>query len=207
MNRFSRVVWLLVGLGVTTTLNCLVLAEEVGDGPVPAENEVVMSPGTKITATTKVGTITITAGKGLKRLYTWEGATRSVEMWPREERWYGSLGLYFPGPGEHWANHKGITRGVVEEGQQHFDTTEEAQKWLAGRVYMPCVYHDDGLVVGWSKTPARRQLNVEVWQIRIKGKKPTKLPGSQSDKIKVEQPERKQKSKAEESAAPDRPRQ
>jgi hypothetical protein len=164
---------------------------QVGDGPVPARNEVVMTPGMKITATTTAGKITINAGKGLKRSYTWEGATRSVEMEPREERWYGSLGLYFPGPGEHWKNHKGITRGVVEEGQQHFKTTDEALKWLGERKWMPYVYRDDGLVVGWNKTPARRQLNVEVWQILINGKKPTKLRGSQDDKIKVEVPKEK----------------
>jgi hypothetical protein len=159
---------------------------EVEDGPVPARNEVVMAPGMRITATTPTGTITVRAGKGLKRSYTWEGGTRSVEMWPRYDRWYGSLGLYFPGPGEHWENHKGITHAVVEEGQQHFETTDEALKWLAERKWMPYVYGNDGLVVGWCKTPAQRQLNVEVWQVLIKGKKPTELPKSQGNKIKIE---------------------
>lgn len=153
-----------------------------------AFEEVVMSPGMSITAETPVGKMTITAGKGLNRSYTWEGATRSVEMIPREERWYGSLGLYFPGPAEHWNEHNGITRGVVEEGQQHFKTAEEFREWLAARKYMPYVYREDGLVVGWRKAPARKQLNVEVWQIYINGKKPAKLDGSQGDKIKVEEP-------------------
>jgi hypothetical protein len=175
-------------LGVVVGLSLPGYADEVGDGSVPARNEIVMSPGMKITAETRVGKITITSGKGLKRSYTWEGATRSVEMWTRDERWYGSLGLYFPGPDEHWEEHKGITRGVVEEGQQHFKTAAEARKWLAGRKYMPYVYRGDGLVVGWQKVPARKQLNVEVWQIYINGKKPAKLDGSQDDKIKVEKP-------------------
>jgi hypothetical protein len=139
MNRHFPIVCVLIGLGAADTLD-LVRADDVRDGPIPAKCEVVMSPGMKITATTNVGTITVTAGKGLKRSYTWEGAMRSVEMWPREERWYGSLGLYFPGPGDHWQNHKGITRGVVEEGQQRFETTDEARKWLAGRTYMAYVY-------------------------------------------------------------------
>jgi hypothetical protein len=175
--------------------------DEVEDGPVPARNEVVMTPRMKITATTPTGKITITADKRLKRSYTWEGATRSVEMWPRDDRWYGSLGLYFPGPGEHWKNHKDITRGVVEEGQQHFKTAEEALKWLGERKWMPYVYRDDGLVVGWSKTPARRQLNVEVWQILINGKKPVKLRASQDDKIKVEQPKATRKGDTKDGAA------
>ncbi len=160
-------------------------ADEVGDGPVPAENEIVMSPAMKITATTSQGAITITAGKGLKRSYTWEGATRSVEMWPRKKRWYGSLGLYYPGPGDHWSPHNGIARGVVQEGQQHFKTVDEAMKWIAEQTWLPFVYRNDGLAVGWGKNLSRKQLDVEVWQIYIDGKKPTKLPGSHDDTIVV----------------------
>ena len=37
------------------------------------------------------------------------------------------------------------------------------------------------------KVPARKQLNVEVWQIYVNGKKPAKLDGGQDDKIKVEE--------------------
>ena len=118
-------------------------------------------------------------------------------MWPREKRWYGSLGIYFPGPGDHWNEHNGITRGVVEEGQQHFETPEQALKWIdehkstkyvGGRPFMHYAYRNDGLMVGWSKTPERKQLNVEVWQIYIDGKKPTKLAGSDDEKIVMEKP-------------------
>jgi hypothetical protein len=160
--------------------------EKAGDHPVPPKNEVVMSPGMRITATTPKGTITITAVNDLTRSYTWEGATRSLEMWPRSQRWYGSLGLYFPGPGFHWKEHKGIARAVVEEGQQHFKTAEAAMKWIKSRNWMPFVYRDDGLMVGWDKTLPRKQLNVEVWQILIDAKRPKRLPGSQNDKIVVE---------------------
>lgn len=175
------IAWPLRGLG-EYPFNVL-SEDEVGDAPIPAENEVVMSPGMKITAETPKGKITITAGKGLKRSYTWEGATRSVEMWPRAKRWYGSLGLYYPGPGEHWKEHKGITRAVVAEGQQHFKSVEEFRKWLADRNWIPLVYSDDGLVVGWKA--ADNTLHVEVWQIYINGMKPVKLDGSQNDKVQT----------------------
>jgi uncharacterized protein (TIGR03067 family) len=162
---------------------------EVRDGPVPARNEIVMSSGMKITAKTPVGTISITAGKGLRRSYTWEGATRSVTMEPREQRWYGSLGIAYPGLGCHWKPHNGIARAVTEEGQQHFKTEAEALEWLRKqKKWLPLVYRNDGLVVGWTKYLPRKQLNVDVWQIYIAGKKPTKLPGGQDDKIKVELP-------------------
>ena len=56
-------------------------------------------------------------------------------------------------------------------------------KW--GEGYL--VYRDDGLAAGWEKNEgAGGTLSVSVWQIYINGNKPTKLPGSQNDKIIVE---------------------
>lgn len=151
--------------------------------------ELVMRPGMTITAQTTAGTIAITAGSDLERTYTWEGASRSATLNPRAERWDGSLGAYYPGPGEHWAAHNGITRGVLEEGQQHFASEQQATKWLRKQsVYYPTVHRDDGLVVCFGKVLPRRQLNVEVWQILIRGAKPEKLPGSDNSKIKVTNP-------------------
>ena len=148
-----------------------------------AAPELVMQEGMTITATTKAGTIAILAGRKLERTYTWEGASRSATLDPREERWHGSLGAYFPGPGL-WREHKGITRGVLEEGQQHFKSEGEAMKWLREQAgYYPTVYRDDGLVVSFDKTLERRQLDVNVWQILVGGEKPRKLPGSANDKI------------------------
>jgi ankyrin repeat protein len=74
---------------------------------------------------------------------------------------------------------------VTEEGQQHFKSVNEAMEFLRTRAWMPYVYRDDGLVVGWGKTLARKQLNVDVWQIFVNGQKPTQLPGSQNEKIIV----------------------
>src|SRR5688500_9981860 len=95
-----------------------------------ATPELVMQPGTEIVAETTTGAITISADSHLKRTYHWEGASRSATLWPRKERWYGSLGAYYPGPGEHWRAHNGITRGVLQEGQQHLASEQEALKWL-----------------------------------------------------------------------------
>lgn len=158
---------------------------DAGDGPIPAGAEVVMAPGSSITAETSTGTIKITAGKGLLRSYTWEGATRSVEMGAREKRWQGSLGIGWPGSGDHWKEHNGISRGVLEEGQMRFTSVAAAMKWIKERAkWLPLVYRNDGLLVGFGKNLSRKQLNVEVWQIYINGKKPTKLAGSQDAKIR-----------------------
>ena len=143
-----------------------------------------MTEGSSIKATTTAGTIVIEAGKGLHRSYTWDGATRSVELEPRNKRWYGSLGAYYPGPGEHWKDNKGITRGVLEEGQQHFKTEAEAREWIRTQAgYYPVVYRNDGLLVAFGKVLERKQLNVEVWQIFIGGKKPKELKGSEDEKL------------------------
>jgi ankyrin repeat protein len=155
-------------------------------GRLPATCEVVMSPGMKITATTSVGTIAVTAADELTRSYTWDGGTRSVEMEPQKSRYFGSLGLFFEGVDVHWREHHGIARCSTEEGQQDFKTVEEVMKWINEPERMRPVYRDDGLMVGWYKDLPRKMLRVHVWQILINGKKPTRLPGSQNDKIVVE---------------------
>jgi ankyrin repeat protein len=63
---------------------------------------------------------------------------------------------------------------------------EEVMKWIKEPERMSPVYRDDGLMVGWYKDLPRKMLRVHVWQILINGKKPTRLPGSQNDKIVVE---------------------
>ncbi|MBZ0188395.1 MAG: hypothetical protein K8F91_19260 [Candidatus Obscuribacterales bacterium] len=148
-----------------------------------------MTPGMQITAWTSNGPITVTAVDDLRRIYCWDGASRSVELIPRELRWNGSLGIYFPGPGNHWSEHNGIARCVVEEGQQHFSSQDEALKWLQKmcKRKMPIVYTGDGLVVRWTKILPRKQLSVDVFQLYVNGKKPSALPGSTDDSITITQ--------------------
>ncbi len=155
-------------------------------GRLPATCEVVMSPGMKITATTSVGTIAVTAADELTRSYTWDGATRAIEMEPQKSRTFGSLGLFFEGTVVHWREHHGIARCSTQEGQQDFKSVEEAMKWIKEPERLYPVYRNDGLMVGWYKDLPRKMLDVHVWQILINGKKPTRLPGSQDDKIVVE---------------------
>ena len=96
--------------------------------------EAVMVEGMSISFTNSHGSMTVTAGKGFERRYTWAGDTRTVNMWPRKKRWYGSLGMYNPGAYitgelEQWKEHDGIKRYVVEEGQRHFTNATEAVAW------------------------------------------------------------------------------
>ncbi len=160
-----------------------------GDPQIPAINETVMPANATIEATTPEGTITIKSGKGLKRYYSWDGATRSVVMLPRTARWYGSMGMYYDGPGFHWLPHKGIKRGVLDEGQQHFNTKDEALAWLQSPYQKDCVYRDDGLVVCYSKR--FHTLNVDVWQIYIEGKTQSPNKEAAGDRIWASKEEHK----------------
>ena len=149
--------------------------------------EWVMHEHDSVSATTDTGLIQIKAGKGLERSYTWEGASRSAILIPREERWYGSLGAYYPGPENHWQAHNGVTRGVLQEGQQHFTSLEEAQKWLKTQSNMiSTVYSKSGLVVSFGKKLEREQVNIELWQIFINKNKPDKINGAKDGVIKYE---------------------
>jgi hypothetical protein len=141
--------------------------------------ELVMKEGDRITATTSAGTVEILAGEGLKRTYTWDGESRSASLWARRERWEGSMGGYFPGPGQHWRDHHGIRRGVLEEGQQHFKNRADAEAWIKEQSgYYATVHSKSGLVVSFDMNPLRKQINVKVSQIFINGKVPANLPGA-----------------------------
>jgi hypothetical protein len=169
--------------------------------------EAVMVEGMSISFTNSHGSITVTAGKGFERRYTWAGDTRTVIMYPRKKRWYGSLGMYNPGAYikgevEQWKEHDGIKRYVVEEGQRHFTNTTEAVEWTRRGSGDPdnldYIYNDTGLVVGMDKQPRSLEerkkidfpgtLEVDVWQIYINGKKPQKLDGSKNKDITVYYP-------------------
>ncbi|SRR5258708_7486191 len=165
----------------------------------PSEREMVLSEGTTITVYPLphkqalypqsgdipfTGSLQIRAGSGFRRYYTWDGETRWVDLWPRDTRWYGSFGAYYPGPGSHWRSNHGITRGVLEEGQMHFDRMEDAQSWLASKPY--AVYTHDGLVVDFRKTTgAGGTLGVDVWEILVRKQRPTRLKDSHDDLVSV----------------------
>lgn len=187
-----------------TTVVVLTLASTLARAENSNRCEAVMVEGMRITFTNSNGGMTITAGKGFERLYSWAGDTRSVEMWPRKQRWYGSLGMYNPGaysPGElePCREHDGIKRFVVEEGQRHFTNTSDAVAWILKRGRpLDYVYNDSGLVVGMDKQPPSLEMRkkvdfpgtllADVWQIYINGRKPQKLEGSKNAAITVYYP-------------------
>lgn len=152
-------------------------------------NEVVMSEGMTIVATNDLGNMSIKAGKGFERSFTWSGGTRSIILKPRKQRWNGSFGLYFPGSGNHWKEHDGITRAVVEEGYLHFNSLDELLTYIDRfEDKENLVYTDEGLFVYWDKrSGAGGTLSVLIWQFFINGNKPSNIPGSDNSRISVSQ--------------------
>jgi hypothetical protein len=156
----------------------------------PPERETVMAKGMKITAVAPIGKMTIEAGDGFQRIYTWENCTREADLWPRAERWYGSYGIYSPGPEGLWENCNGIRRGVLEEGQQNFKNIDEVLAFV--RKYkehtspkQALVYNNQGLFIYWAFEPQRNQINVDVWQLMVNGKKTYQIDGAKDDAIVV----------------------
>lgn len=152
--------------------------------------ETVMSEGMEITVFNKAGVLSIRAAKGFERSYTWEGATRTLLLIPKKERWNGKLGI--GSSYDSFQNHNTITKANIEEAQWNFESLEDALAVLRHRSRMDgnTIYNDQGLMVSWEKAihpdPERKSGNVllvTVYQIYINGLIPTQLPGSQNKKI------------------------
>jgi hypothetical protein len=161
-----------------------------------AEQEIVLTDGDEIQATTQEGTLIVRAGENDKRSFEWAGAVRTAKMIRRPAPWYGHLGIYSPGQSGMWWKHDGVTRIDYDEYCLSFPTKEEAEKyllkWYAGEVIhydsdtdkKPAgVWNDSGLVVWWKRSRWAECLSVTIIQVYIDGKKPVELKGSQNDNL------------------------
>jgi hypothetical protein len=145
--------------------------------------DAVLSKGETIEALNRYGKITVSYVDALRRRYTWDGNDRVVTLTPRRAPFQGKLGLYEPANA--WI-FRARARLVVEETIRRFDTQEQMQAaLLEGAEYFDWVYTDYGLVVGFGRTPSRKQVNITVWQFLIGNQKPTHLIGATPEKVAV----------------------
>jgi hypothetical protein len=154
--------------------------------PVPSGTDVVLNDGSRVSATTPEGKISVEAGPGLLRTLSWDGTTRFVVTQARPEPVYGAKGVHFEGTPTNFKPHKGITRVKFEEATRQFENVDDARIWMQIR-RLHYVHTNNGLVVGWKRVPGEGKLHVEVWQFYIDGKKPTFLPDSQDYLIQLRQ--------------------
>jgi hypothetical protein len=146
--------------------------------------EAVLSPGQTVEATNRFGTVRISYVSPIKRKYEWDGKSRIVKMIARDEPFQGKLGLYEPA--DSWVFFSTKTRLVVEEAVRHFDTEEQIKTALIeGSAVMDWVYTSDGLVVGFGRTPTRRQINIDLFQFLLRGQKPSGLAGARPNQIRL----------------------
>lgn len=147
--------------------------------------EVVLHPGESIHATNKFGSVNVTYVSPLKRKFEWDGQSRVVKMIPRPEPWLGELGLYDPAACFMILLPLCRTpRLVVEEAFHDFDSYDQLYAFIyQGSAVMDWVYTSDGLLVGFGRSPGREQINVDVRQLTIHGRKPVALRGARNDNI------------------------
>lgn len=105
-------------------------------------------------------------------------------MIARPEPFQGQLGLYEPA--DSWGLNPYEIRLVVDESVRDFDSEQQlAAALIEGSAIMDWVYTSDGLVVGFGRTPSRKQINIDLYQFLVRGKKPDSLPGAKPDQIRL----------------------
>lgn len=147
--------------------------------------EMVIPVGATVTAVNANGKMLITATSITRRRYRWDDRDGSYALIPRIHRWYGSLGLYVssaPMQGPGWS-----IDGVLTEYQIHFADALSAGRWLTAGAESPerLVWNSTGLAVAFQELPSRGQLDVDVLQVCIRGKKPQHLSGADDRSISI----------------------
>lgn len=154
----------------------LVLLASSRPPPNEAVHGAVLGPGESVAATNRFGAVTISYVSPVKRKYAWEGGTQVVKMIVRGEPFQGRTGLY--DPADRWVFTPGV-RLVVQESVMDFASYEQVYARLyEGSAVMDWVYTPDGLVVGFGRSPSRDQINVDVFQFLVQGRKPEGLKGA-----------------------------
>lgn len=147
----------------------------------------VLQPGQSIEATNKFGSVRVSYVSAQERKFEWDGKSRVVKMIVRPEPFLGELGLY-----------EGARcfvlllplcrtpRLVVAEAVHDFDTYDQLYAFIRqGSAVMDWVYTSDGLLVGLGRSPEREQIDVDVRQLTIHGRRPAQLLGARNQKIRL----------------------
>lgn len=151
----------------------LITALAVGScSPMPTidPREVVLLPGQSIHAENMNGSITVTYISKYKRKFEWDGHNIIQTMNPRTERLYGRMGLVGPEPTFYFGKEG---RLLTNEYSIFCKNEDEVRAFLyEGSAIMDWVYTRDGLALGFGKTPGRDQVDVDIVQIYVDGRKP-----------------------------------
>lgn len=163
---------------VTFAMGC----EERRTDPYPF-TELAMSTEMLIKAKNKNGQVSIEWLGPLIRKYKWDNHEEIRTLIPRKTRFMRRLGAYDPADQSIFCFFCPI-RIVADDSVLDFDSIKEVEAFLyQGSAALDWVYNDEGWVVGFSKSPDRSQVNINVYKITINGKSPTHMQGSRNDAI------------------------
>lgn len=162
----------------------------VGCGDSTVVKNAVLDQGQSVEASNNNGTIRISYVSPTKRKYEWDGKSRTVKMIARAEAFQGRWGLY--DPADSWGFSFSEVRMVVEESVRDFEDMEQLRAALVqSSAVLDWVYTSDGLVVGFGRTPSRKQINIDLFQLLVRGQKPSGLAGARPEQIRLIQSEGK----------------
>ena len=143
----------------------------------------VLHAGQTVSARNKFGSVRITYVDPYSRRFEWDGGSRVIRMRARPEPFQGRSGLYDP------ADSFGVNlqvRAVVEEGTVNLDSYDQLYAMLyEGSDILDWVYSPDGLVVGFGRNSTRDQINIDLYQLLVRGEKPHGLRGARPDLIRL----------------------
>jgi hypothetical protein len=169
-----------LGAAVCTVLWGIAFIACAGDLRVKGD---VLRPGQSIEATNKFGSVRVSYISPTERKFEWDGKARTVKMRVRPEPFDGEVGLYDPAECLVLCR---TPRLVVQEGVRDFPGYDQVYAYLyEENASMDWVYTSDGLVVGFGRSPGREQINIDVRQITIHGRKPTALKGARGGAIRL----------------------
>jgi hypothetical protein len=144
--------------------------------------QVVLSEGMQLRADTHAGPLRVTAGRGNVRRYEFtyggKAITKVVTLIDRAEAWGKLTGIYSGGQAS------GV-RVVAQEGQLHVAEVQHAFDWMDRAPAKGWIYTRDGLVVGFSRSPERNQVSVDVVQVYVNGLKPHEMPGGSEGRLSI----------------------
>lgn len=183
----------LIGCGVSPETASLVSSP--GVIALPA-----LQPGSKMTVTSEIGTIVFTAGYNNERTFSLDDDERPYVLKTKKgNNPKAEIGIYSPVKGKSARLHDRTVNIDVEEALLSYHTLNEPIDYLWKQRFekpgfdVETIYTDSGLVVQLSKYIKRDKqpppLHINIWQVYVMGERPIKMPGSQNEKIKIENPE------------------
>ena len=137
----------------------------------PPPKEVVLTKKQTIIIVNNSGNVEISFKDDFRRSFKYKNISWVEELEVRPSRWMGILGVYSPGI-RPFSKEAVVNRLVYIECVKDFSSETEALDWLMqewNHKKMKLVWTKNGLVGGFCETPARRQLNVDLYLITVKG--------------------------------------